>query len=121
MNKLKALAVLVAVSAAAVSFNAFAANAYKVKAQISQDGKIVASPAVLVKAGSPGVIKMNGVGGNDLVLNASYVGSGKIKVTSTISSKAGTSQPTVIVGPSSPATVKASGVELAFTATQSNS
>ena len=121
MSRLKSLVALAALSLAAASFNALAADAYKVQVQVSQDGKVIASPAVLVTAQSPAVIKMGKVGGQSLVLTANYLSQGKVSVTSVIGSQRGADHPTVVVMPGSPATVKAGKLELTFTAVQSNS
>jgi hypothetical protein len=121
MSTFKHLVAIAALSLAAVSFNATAANAYKVKAQISQDGELIASPEVVVTEQSPAVIKMDKVGGQNLVLTATYLSQGKVSVTSAISSAGETARPTVMVGPGSPATVKTGKLELTFTAVRSNS
>ena len=120
MSTFKTLVAAAAFSLAAVSFNAMAANAYKVKVQVSQAGKVIASPAVVVTEQTPAVIKMGDVGGQSIVLTAKCLSQGKVSVTSVIGSPGGTAHPTVVVGPGSPATVKAGKLELAFTAVQSN-
>ena len=89
---------------------------YRLAFSISQDGKPLASPEVVVREGVTGSVDMSGPNGIKLDFTVTDLGDNKLKISTHVVSARGSSSPTIIVRPGQPASISDGNVELQVTA-----
>ena len=83
MRFVKATAPLVIAALCCLS-PALAGNTYKVSAEITESGKQVASPTVVVNSGTPAVMKISGDNGYEFAVEVTPADKGTIDVTARV-------------------------------------
>jgi hypothetical protein len=105
---------------ALVPSSAFAASGadhlYKLAFSISQDGKPLASPVVVVHEGVPGSVEMSGPNGVKLDFTVTDAGDDKLRISTHVVSARGSSSPEMVVRQGHPASVSDGNIELQVTA-----
>ena len=94
---------------------------YKLAFSISQDGKPLASPVVVVREGVLGTVEMSGPNGIKLDFTVTDVGDSKLKIVTHVVLPRGSSSPTIVVREGRAATISDGNVELQVTATRHGS
>jgi len=106
-----------AVSLAAASFSASAAEAYSVSLHLFHKGKEFGAPSMVVKSGVAGTMEVTGPNGYKLKVTASDDGPNRIKVSTQLESSHGSMSPEVVVRPGTQATIAVGDLKVALTAT----
>jgi len=113
--KMRNLAMLAVAAALAASFDAAAANAYRVEATLMHGGEPFAAPSAVVAAGTPATVAVEGEEGYRLSLDVEELAEGKLKVSAVLASAHGDISPVLVVVPGEPATVTVGDLALSLT------
>lgn len=108
---------LIALSAslAVASWSAFAAPIYKLSAAISHQGKVFATPVMLVEDGKPSEISVHGEDGFTLALTVTAIDKDRLGVSADLQSSHGSMTPEMVVIAGQPATVSVGDVAIRVT------
>lgn len=99
------LAIACAVAALALSCEAGAADRWRVAAALLHDGKQFANPSVVVAAGRPATIKVDGEDGYELTLGIDNIGRGRLRLYAMLVSDYGSMSPAFALRPGQTAKV----------------
>ena len=110
---------------ALLSVSAFASSGndklYKLAFSISQDGKPLASPEVVVREGVEGSVEMSGPNSLKLNFTVTDLGDNKLQISTRVVSPRSSSSPTIIVRQGQAGSISDGNVELQVTATRHGS
>jgi hypothetical protein len=115
----KTASAVLALALAATSPTSFAAQLYKVSANLSHNGKLFGSPSVVVKEGADATVAVSGPNGYKLALNVTDAGKGQLKIVTHLDTAYGSIAPAMVVLAGQPATVSVGHIVIGLTAVRS--
>jgi hypothetical protein len=115
MRSLKFLAASFLAIASLSAGNAIAGNSYKVSAKITENGATVATPVLVVKAGSPASVVIAGDKGYRFTIQVDSAEGGSVDVTARAETSAGEIDSTLTGNLDTPMTVATGDIGLEIT------
>jgi hypothetical protein len=109
------MAMMFVAATLAASFDAAAANAYRVEATLAHGGERFAAPTAVVEAGTPATVAVDGAEGYKLSFRVEELAEGKLKVSAVLASAHGDMSPVFVLVPGRPATVTVGDLAMSLT------
>ncbi len=104
---------------AATSPTSFAAQLYRVSANLSHNGKLFGSPSLVVKEGADATVAVSGPNGYKLALSVTDAGKGQLKIVTHLDTAYGSIAPQMVVLAGQPATVSVGNTAIGVTVVRS--